>query len=199
MQSRRPPHHRWWSWRIDICNASNIHLFQCRKLIFFGGLSVAEYTALSISRSIFSSKIYRRHPIARTQGRCTGYLLKAYHHNDVIISAMASQITSLTIVYSTIFSGTDQRKHQRSASLAFLWGIHRWPVNSPHKGPVTQKMFPFDDVIMAFKRSFSFPPFASCCIRPRYIESLWHLPVCKTDSFLFIIWRRFSIHCAVVI
>ena len=61
---------------------------------------------------------------------------------------MASQITSLTIVYSTVYSGADQRKHQSSASLSFVRGIHRWPVNSPHKGPVTQKMFPFDDVIM---------------------------------------------------
>ena len=61
---------------------------------------------------------------------------------------MASQITSLTIVYLSIYSGADQRKHQSSASLAFVWGIHRWPVNSPHKWPVTRKMFPFDDVIM---------------------------------------------------
>ena len=61
---------------------------------------------------------------------------------------MASQITSLTIVYSTVYSDADQRKHQSSASLAFVWGIHRGPVNSPHKGPVTRKMFPFDDVIM---------------------------------------------------
>ena len=44
--------------------------------------------------------------------------------------------------------GADQRMHQRSASLAFVKGIHRWPVNSPHKRPVTRKMFPFDDVIM---------------------------------------------------
>ena len=58
-------------------------------------------------------------------------------------------ITSLTIVYSTVYSGADQRKHQSSASLAFVWGIHRGPVNSPHKWPVTRKMFPFDDVIMA--------------------------------------------------
>ena len=70
------------------------------------------------------------------------------HYNDAILNVMASQVTSLTIVYSTVYSGTDQRKHQRSASLAFVWGIHRWPVNSPHKGPVTRKMFPFDDVIM---------------------------------------------------
>ena len=64
---------------------------------------------------------------------------------------MASQITSLTIVYSTVHSGADQRKHQSSASLAFVWGIHRPPVNSPQKWPVTQKMFPFDDVIMKTK------------------------------------------------
>ena len=71
-----------------------------------------------------------------------------HHYSDVIIGAMASQITSLAIVYSNVNSGTDQRKHQSTASLAFVWGIHRWPVNSPHKWPVTRKMFPFDDVIM---------------------------------------------------
>ena len=60
---------------------------------------------------------------------------------------MASQITSLTIV-SSIYSGADQRKHQSSASLAFVRGIHLGPVNAPHKWPVPRKMFPFDDVIM---------------------------------------------------
>ena len=59
-----------------------------------------------------------------------------------------SQITSLAIVYSTVYSGADQRKPQSSASLAFVRGIHRGPVNSLHKWPVTRKMFPFDDVIM---------------------------------------------------
>ena len=68
--------------------------------------------------------------------------------HNVIMGAMASQITSLTIVYSTVYSGVDQRKHQSSVSLAFVRGIHRWPVNSPHKGPVTWKMFLFHDVIM---------------------------------------------------
>ena len=71
------------------------------------------------------------------------------HYCDVIMATIASQITSLTIVYSTVYSGADQRKHQSSASLAFAWGIHRGPVYFPHKGPVTRKMFPFDDVIMA--------------------------------------------------
>ena len=64
------------------------------------------------------------------------------------MGAMASQITNLTLVYSAVCPGADQRKHQSSASLAFVRGIHRWPVNSPHKGPVTRKIIPFDDVIM---------------------------------------------------
>ena len=70
------------------------------------------------------------------------------HYNDVIMSTMASQIASLEIVYSTAYSGADQRKHQSSASLAFVRRIHRWPVNSTCKWPVTWKMFPFDDVIV---------------------------------------------------
>ena len=64
------------------------------------------------------------------------------------MGAMAYQITSLTIVYSTVYSDADQRKHQSSAALAIVRGIHWGPVNPPHKWPVTRKMFPFDDVIM---------------------------------------------------
>ena len=85
---------------------------------------------------------------------CVSYILVIIglnwilHCNDVIMGEMASQITSLTIVYSTVYSDADQRKHQSSASLAFVRGIHRGPVNSPHKWPVTRKMVPFDDVIM---------------------------------------------------
>ena len=75
----------------------------------------------------------------------TGYSI---HYSDVIMRAMASQITTVSIVYSTVCSGTDQRKHQSSVLLTFVMGIHQGPVNSPHKGPVTWKMFPFDDVIV---------------------------------------------------
>ena len=72
----------------------------------------------------------------------------APHYNDVIMGAIASQITSLTVVYSVVYSDVDQRKHQSSVSLAFVRGIHRGPLNSPHKWPVMRKMFPFDDLIM---------------------------------------------------
>ena len=61
--------------------------------------------------------------------------------------AMASQITSIWIVYSDLCSGAHQRKHQSSVSLAFVRGIRRSPLDSRHKGPVAQRIFPFDDVI----------------------------------------------------
>ena len=70
------------------------------------------------------------------------------HCDDVIMTTMASQITSPTVVYSTVYSDADQRKHQSPASLALCVGNSPGPVNSPHKWPVTRKMFPFDDVIM---------------------------------------------------
>ena len=89
-----------------------------------------------------------------------------HHYDDVIMGAIASLITSLTIVYSTVYSDADQRKHQSSASLAFVRGIHWGPVNSPHKWPVTQKMFPFDEVIM--KKLSLKMLFAKC----------WHLSSC---------------------
>ena len=70
------------------------------------------------------------------------------HYSDVIMGAIASQISSLTSVYSNVYSDAGQGKHQSSVSLASVRGIHRGPVNAPHKWPVTRKMYPFDDVIM---------------------------------------------------
>ena len=80
------------------------------------------------------------------------------HYNGVIMGAMAPQITSIIIVYCTVPSGADQGKHQSSASLAFVRGIHWWPVNSPHKWPVTRTMFPFDDVKMKIHTVFPDSP-----------------------------------------
>ena len=71
--------------------------------------------------------------------------LYVLYNNDVIMSAIASQITGLMIIYSAVYSGADQRKHQSSSSLAFLRGMIG---EFPHKCPVTRNMLPFDDVIM---------------------------------------------------
>ena len=90
------------------------------------------------------------------------------------MSAMASQMTSIMIVYSTVYSGADQRKYQSSAPLAFLRGIHRWPVNSPHKGPVTRKMFPFDDVISVTKMSWISKKYTNLIIECLYKAPEYH-------------------------
>ena len=70
-----------------------------------------------------------------------GLMLGTLHYGDVIMGTIVSQITSLTIVYLTVYSDAYQRKHQSSVSLAFVWGIQREPVNSLHKWPVTRKCF----------------------------------------------------------
>ena len=100
------------------------------------------------------------------------------HYSNVIMSVMASQIISLTIVYWIVY--TDQRKHQSSASLAFVRGIHRWPVNPPHKGPVTRSMFSFDDVVMIQHTNGEWP-------------RIWHVDVFWPPSEQIRFWSRYMI------
>ena len=82
------------------------------------------------------------------------FICAGKHYSDVTMRVMASQITSVSVVYSTVCPGADQRKHQSSTSLVLVRGIRRLPVNSPHKGPVTRKLLPFDDVIMMDEKFF---------------------------------------------
>ena len=107
----------------------------------------------NIFKNKFSDHFWESIIFIKTGSRVMGYSSchgnwLCLHYNDIIMGTIASQITSITIVYSTVYSDADQRKHQSSASLAFVRGIHRGPLNSPHKWPVTRKMLPFDDVIM---------------------------------------------------
>ena len=96
------------------------------------------------------------------------------HYDDVIMSAIASQITSLD-------SDVDQRKHQSSASLAFVWEIHWGPVNSPHKYPVMRKMFPFDDVIMhEVNRDFTEIRVRKANPRTTTLQYWWYYSVTST-------------------
>ena len=119
--------HMFWEWSIS-------HL----KKNPHGELM--ELNVISFISSWFALDIVTTRPLWRWWG--------GVQYSNAIMGAMASQITSLTIVFSTVSSGADQRKHQSPASLAFVWGIHRWPVNSPHKWPVRRKMFPFDNVLI---------------------------------------------------
>ena len=98
----------------------------------------------------FNPKVYQAHKL-RTSIRDSGHLQLSYwtwhswhessHYNDVIMTTIASQITSSTVVYSTVYSDADQRKHQSSASLAFVWGIHRDRWIPRTKGQLRGKCF----------------------------------------------------------
>ena len=106
----------------------------------------------------FVREIHRDRWISRTNGQLRGNVSIWWRHHAILLARWYctrscfhysdNEIISLTIVYLTIYSGADQRKHQSSASLSFVRRIHRWPVNSPYKGPVTRTIFPFDNVIM---------------------------------------------------
>ena len=107
---------------------------------------VSKYMYVCIYDMMFIMKFITRISTFSNQILVTNWYQNT-HYNDIIIGAIASQITSLTIVYWTVYSDADQREHQAPRHWP-LWGIHRWPVNSSNKWPVTQKRFPFDDVIM---------------------------------------------------
>ena len=74
----------------------------------------------------------------------------SFHYSDVVMGTVTSQFTSFTIVYPTVYLGADQRKHQSSASLAFVREF-----TGDHKGPVTRKMLPFDEVIMVYTGNYA--------------------------------------------
>ena len=99
----------------------------------------------------FGPKSGRQYPCGANVGPMGPMLAQLHfclHYHDVIMCVTSSQITSILIVCSTICSGADQRKHQISTSLTFVSGNHQSLMDSPHKGPVTGKMFLFDDNIM---------------------------------------------------
>ena len=112
------------------------------------------FTFAMLSKFIFLSEICQLSLLVAS------FLPIFYDHAcDAALRAMVFQIISVSDVCSTVCSGVDKRKHQSSTSLAFVRAIHRWPVNSPHKGPVTWKMFPFGDVIMSVNRLKAFQDF----------------------------------------
>ena len=123
--------------RMFMCHSGKKHYFYPNLLgLFVGLIYVISYTLLNVRLflGLFLKSILRFNLNMQVSSSWIIIALPASniaHYNDIIITAMASQITSLTIVYSNVYSGTDQRKHQSSASLAFVRGIHQWPTNPP--------------------------------------------------------------------
>ena len=132
---------------------------------------------------------YQKFPIKKRQQQSFNmiFIQNFKHYSDVKMSAMASQITSVSIVYSTICSGAEQGKHQSSESLAFVRGIHR-AFPAQHKGPVTRKIFPFDDVIM--KLHIIVALFSDQWISEQSDSVLWKVFLCH-----YFIMRYFRLTC----
>ena len=131
------------------------------------------------------------HVVAMIPGDDVIAIMVSFHYSDVIMITMVSQITGVWCVYLTVCSGADQRKHQSSASLAFVKGFHRWPVNSPHQGPVIRKMFQFDDVIMNFVNMATFS-FWQCS---NDLYTIYFL--CKFHILILIgVWSVYSAVCS---
>ena len=122
---------------------------------------------------------------------CMHFVTTTVHYNDVIMSRMVSEITSLASVYSIVYWGTDQRKHQRSVSLAFVRGIHRSPANSPHKRPVTRKMFPFDGVIVDLKATHLLALVQTRISICKY-QTYWYLTLPEVAGFRDRLWHMDS-------
>ena len=118
------------------------------------------------------------------------------------MGAMVSRISSLTIVYSGVYSGAGQRRHQSSASLAFVWGIHRSPVNSPHKWPVARKMFPFDDVIIwgreVLPKAYKFHHFPVSVLTKSFALSLSRKTTCINHIIRQALKTRCGAHTYIV-
>ena len=142
----------------DICTCINATInsngkFYSRKNDF------KKFFQMTISITTFHTHTHTPHsrpptptPIAMTSHEPCGLSIRLeisfFHYNIIIMSAMASHITRLTIIYSAFYSGEDQRKKSELRVTGLCAEKSPWPVNSPHKGPVTREMFPFDDVIM---------------------------------------------------
>ena len=136
-----------------------------------------------------------KHPMNKTHTSTIPMMLfvKSIHYCDVIMSVIVSQITSVSIVYSTVCSSADQRTHHNSASLAIVRGIHRSPVNSPHTGPVTCKMFPCEDVIMICNICNALDGVRMLVIlQPTYSFKCHHTQVLTLIPHFFVLKRRSS-------
>ena len=113
-------------------------------------LSVVRILSANTSQNDYFTKINIETGMGLQARACT-LNHKPTHYCVVIMNAMASQITGVSIVYSTVCADADPKNIKPPRYWPFVRGIHRWPVDSPHKGPVTWKLFPLDDVIMTIR------------------------------------------------
>ena len=192
------------------CISISVNVLHCKaqcigvEIIVYVGAKIGQRTqfaskkkqtlASSLGPPQYIHHMFLFHLWVNTQVRFLSYMI--LHYDDVIMTMLASQITSLTVVYSIVYSGVNQRKHQSSASLAFVREIHRGPVNFPHKWPVTRKMFPFDDVIMCKKilmKNWCYEQLCSLWIASVTSEYMHHLYIHLLHSIIYEVSSRFCV------
>ena len=150
---------------IDACNHASsifttIYLRFYWIYLFRKSSSISTWIYVSLNYVMFgTSKTYSLLPWVVTN-----------HYDDVIMGAIAFQITSLTIVSSTAYSDADQRKHQSSASLAFVQRIHREAGEFPALWQMASdaEISPFNDVIIKITRRTPRVPTSPCLIWGRW-------------------------------
>ena len=137
----------WNHWCTDHLMLYISHMVSINPITFISPCSQEKYTSMLTDKCYFGSfRCVNTATVCKLRNKINWYMrfviqLGQIHYNDVIMGKMASQIASLTIVYSTVYLSADLRKYQSSAPLAFAQGIHRGPVNSPHKWPLTRRIF----------------------------------------------------------
>ena len=113
----------YWAWSKaylwDLCRATRRGLFSRLTSHIYVSMR------LDVVADLVKFIVKQDSPLALCQPTLQWKLSWINNYGDVIMNAMASQITYVSIVYSTVCSGTDQRKHQSSVSLPFVGGIHR--------------------------------------------------------------------------
>ena len=135
-------HNTWWVHKQFITTVHRVTYFLHGMMSPCRTIKKTIFThQLRVSSAMFKFMLIPSQSITKFFAGHNDCDAKKWCYGGVVMSAMSSQIIGVLIVYSTVCSGSDERKYQSSAWLAFAREIHWWPVNSPHKRPVTRNMF----------------------------------------------------------
>ena len=150
-----PSHYLNQFWRIvNWTRGNKFHGNSNRNSIIFIQENVFKLSSARMA-ALLSRRRWAKEGQLRSWHTFASFVYELYwtHYSDVTMSILASQITCDSTVCLCVCLDEHKRKHQSPCYWPFVRGIHHTPVNSPHKGPVTRKSFPFDDVIMIEHRS----------------------------------------------
>ena len=114
---------KWYTFRCSVNTVCSCDINTIWNKFFYNHICLIGWCRLYCSLW-WCNQLRPRNTIWSRRTRSQSVKIMA-HYDDVIMATMASQITSLTVVYSTVYSDADKKKLQSSASLAFVWGIQR--------------------------------------------------------------------------